>query len=420
MVLDGLSDLPIDELDGKTPLEIAETPNMDALAKNGKTGLMYSVKKGIAPESDVAVISILGYDPFKYYTGRGPLEALGADLDMKDGDLALRCNFATLGHGNRIVDRRVKRSLTTEEAVKLSKAINREVKLESYPAEFKFKNTIGHRAVLVIRSKGKTLSNKITNSDPAYSVAEGLGVANLVVNMTLEKAEPMDDTEESRISADLVNEFTQKSHLVLDGHEINRKRAAEGKLKANLILSRDAGNKLPKFFNLNERYGVHFLCLAVMPVERGISKLSGMHITELPPPTGDLKKDYAIRVRQLLNALTTYDCFYIHLKGPDVYGHDGNYNLKAKAIATIDREFFGKFLPKMKLEDYVICVTADHTTPCKLKAHSDDPVPVLISGNKIEADDAHRFSEAACKKGDLGIFARGVELMPMLMKLLKR
>lgn len=420
VVLDGVGDLPIEELGGKTPLEVAETPNMDTLAENGKTGLMYSVKKGIAPESDVAVISILGYDPFKYYTGRGPLETLGADIDMKDGDLALRCNFATLGHGNKIVDRRVKRSLTTKEATELSKAINREVKLQSYPADFEFKNTIGHRAVLVIRSKGKPLSNNITNSDPAYSVAEGLGVANVTADMSLKNVEPVDGTEESRISADLVNEITQKSHVILERHEINRKRSAEGKLTANLILSRDAGNKLPKFFNINKKYGVHFLCLADMPVERGISKLASMHLTELPPPCGNLKEDCAIRVKQLLNALNSYDCFYIHLKGPDEPGHDGDYNLKANVIATIDKEFFGRFLPKIKLEDHVICVTADHATPCKLKAHSDDPVPLLISGSKIEADNTRRFSEAECKKGDLGVLARGVELMPMLMRFLKR
>lgn len=381
---------------------------------------MYSVKKGIAPESDVAVISILGYDPFKYYTGRGPLEALGSDLDMKDGDLALRCNFATLGAGNKIVDRRVKRSLTTEEATELSKAVNKEVKLKSYPASFEFKNTIGHRAVLVIRSRGKPLSSNITNPDPAYLVTEGLGVANSKVDMNLKKAEPMDDTEEARIAADLVNEFTQKSHAVLEGHEVNMKRAAEGKLKANLILSRDAGNKRPKFFDINEKYGARFLCLADMPVERGIAKLAGMQLTELPPPSDNLKEDCALRVKQLLNAMKSYDCFYIHLKGPDEYGHDGNYSLKAKVIATIDKEFFGKLLPKIKLEDCVICVTADHSTPCKLKAHSDDPVPLLISGNKIEADKTLRFSEAECKKGDLGVLDRGVELMPMLMRFLKK
>ena len=125
---------------------------MDALAGGGKTGLMYSVKKGIAPESDVAVISLLGYDPFKYSTGRGVIEVVGVGLKMKDGDLALRCNFATLGQGKTIIDRRVARSLTTEEAAELAKAANEQIKLESYPATFEFQNTLGHRAVLLIKS----------------------------------------------------------------------------------------------------------------------------------------------------------------------------------------------------------------------------------------------------------------------------
>ena len=154
IVIDGMGDLPIKELSNRTPLEAAKTPNLDALAKKGKTGLMYSVKKGVAPESDVAVISLLGYDPFKYSTGRGIIEAVGAGIKLKDGDLALRCNFATLGEGKEICDRRVGRSLTTEEAVELSKAANREVKLTSHNATFEFRNTLGHRAVLVIKREG--------------------------------------------------------------------------------------------------------------------------------------------------------------------------------------------------------------------------------------------------------------------------
>src|SRR5208283_429207 len=157
VAIDGMGDLPIKSLGNKTPLEAAETPNMDALARNGKTGLMYSVKKGVAPESDVAVISLLGYDPFKFSTGRGVIEVAGAGLEMKDGDLALRCNFATLGQGKNIIDRRVARTLTTDEATELSKVANEQVKLTSYPATFEFKNTLGHRAVLLIKSKGKPL-----------------------------------------------------------------------------------------------------------------------------------------------------------------------------------------------------------------------------------------------------------------------
>lgn len=421
IVIDGLGDLPIEELNNKTPLEVAETPNMDYLAKTGKTGLMYTVRKGIPPESDVAVVSILGYDPFKYYTGRGPLEAFGSGLTMKEGDLALRCNFATLGPENKILDRRVNRTLTTKEAAELSKAINERVKLKSYPVDLEFKNTIGHRCVLVIQSRARPLSSKITNPDPGYSRVEGLGVAETEagVEMLLRKSEPMDETEEAAISAKLVNEFTQKSHEVLDEHEINKKRAAQGKLKANLILMRDAGHILPKFFNINERYGVRFVCLADMPVERGIAKLAGMHLVDLSPPSPDLEKDCKIRAKKLLDLLPLYDCFYLHTKGPDEAGHDGKPRLKAQLIATIDKHLFGNLLSRIKFEDSIICVTADHSTPCKLKTHSDDPVPLLISGNKIKGDNVPEFSEKACKKGSLGVLTHGTQLMPKLMALLK-
>ncbi len=414
-----MGDLPIEELGDRTPLEAAETPNMDFLAKNGKNGLMYTVGKGIAPESDVAVISILGYDPFKYSTGRGILEALGANVTVNDGDLALRCNFATLGRGKEIIDRRAGRDLTTEEAMELSKAVNEKVKLESYPTGFEFKNTIGHRGVLVIRSKEKSLSSSVTNTDPAYSRMEELGIAETKVEMVLKKCEPMDENEEAKISSKLVNEFVEKSHRVLDEHEVNKRRVAEGKLKANLILTRDAGHLLPKFFNINERYDVHFASLTDMPLEKGISKLTGMHITVLPPPSHDLQKDCILRVTKLLDLLPYYDCFYIHIKGPDEPGHDGNFGLKMNLIAIIDKDFFGRLLQRIELENYIFCVTADHSTPCKLKAHSDDPVPLLISGNKIKGDNVSKFSERECKKGSLGVLDHGTKLMPKLISFLK-
>jgi len=419
VVIDGMGDLPIEELGNTTPLDVADTPNMDFLAKTGKTGLMYTVGKGIAPESDVAVVSILGYDPLKYEVNRGPLEALGSGLTMKDGDLALRCNFATLGHGNTLIDRRVGRSLTTEEAAELSKAINKKVKLESYPASFEFKSTIGHRGVLVIRSKEKRLSGNISNIDPAYTRVKGMGVVEPEAEMILRECKPMDKTEEAKISANLVNEFIEKSRAILEKHEVNKRRVAEGKLRANVILSRDAGHCLPKFFNINKRYGLRFVCLADMPIEKGISKLAGMHMVHLPPPSESLEKDCILRAEKLLEALSSYDCFYVHIKGPDEPGHDGNFNLKTKLIATIDKHFFGNMLQKIKLEECIICVTADHSTPCKLKAHSDDPVPLLISGNKILGNKVQKFSEKECKEGKLGLLERGTELMPKLIMHLK-
>jgi 2,3-bisphosphoglycerate-independent phosphoglycerate mutase len=332
VAIDGMGDLPIAELGDRTPLEVAETSNMDFLAKNGKTGLMYTVGKGVAPESDVAVISLLGYDPFKYSTGRGITEAVGAGLNLVNGDLALRCNFATLGQGRKIIDRRVARSLTAEEATQLSKVANEEVRLESFPAKFEFKNTLSHRAVLVIKNERHPLSSKITNSDPAYKMVNGLGVAQRNVEMLLKKCEPMDSSEAARVSAELVNEFIEKTHETWENHEINRKREAEGKLKANVVLTRDAGHSLPKFFNINKRYNVNFAALVDMHAERGIAQLVGMEATLLSQPSSNLEKDCEVRVKKLLEILPHHDCFYIHLKGPDEPAHDGNCYLKTEVI----------------------------------------------------------------------------------------
>jgi len=416
VVIDGMGDLPIAALRNRTPLEAATTPNMDFLAKNGKTGLMYSVKRGVAPESDVAVISLLGYNPFKYSTGRGIIEAVGAGVDVSNGDLALRCNFATLGEGTTIIDRRVGRTLTTEEATTLSDAANKEVKLESHPATFEFKNTIGHRAVLVIRNKEKNLSSQITNSDPAYSIVNGLGEAKAEVEMIIQKCEPTNKTKSAQTSADLVNEFIDKTHELWENHEINKRRDSEGKLKANVVLTRDASDHLPNFENIDQKYNVHFAALADMHAERGIAKLAGMDASMLPPPSNDLKSDCTLRVNQLCDMLPKYDCFYIHLKGPDEPGHDGNCNLKRDLISIIDEHFFGNLLPKISLRENVICVTADHATPCSLKIHSDTPVPVLVSGGPIQDDCIGKFCEKECKNGSLGTIENGYKLMPKLIE----
>jgi 2,3-bisphosphoglycerate-independent phosphoglycerate mutase len=420
VVIDGMGDLPISELGNKSPLEAAETPNMDSLARSGQTGLMYTVRKGIAPESDAAVISLLGYDPFKYSTGRGVIEAVGAGIDVKNGDLALRCNFATLGRGKEIIDRRVARTLSTEEATELSRGANDEVVLESCPAAFEFKNMLGHRAVLVIRNKKCSLSSKITNSDPAYVMVDGIGVATPDVEMVLKRCEPMDHTEAARISAAVVNEFIEKTHKLWENHEVNRKRASEGKLKANVVLTRDAGHLLPNFFNINERYNVNFAALADMHAERGIAKLAGMDASLLPPPSGNLEGDCEIRVKKIAELLPLYDCFYIHLKGPDEPGHDGNCQRKTAIISAIDKYFFTGLLQKINREDSIICVTSDHATPCSLKVHSDTPVALLISGGKINGDKLAKFSEKECAKGSLGVIEHGFELMPKLMHILKQ
>ena len=419
IVPDGMADRPIEKLQGRTPLEVAETPYMDSLAKTGKTGLMYTLGKGMAPESDVAVVSILGYNPFKYNVSRGALEAIGAGLNMKNGNLALRCNFATLASGNSIIDRRAGRNLTTEEASELAQAINEQTQLDSYPATLELKSTVSYRGALVIKSEETDLSGNISNTDPAYKRIDGIGVADTEAEIVLKTCTPLDGTEEAKISSNLVNEFTRKTIPLLDQHEVNKKRAKAGKLKANVVLTRDAGHLVPNFPPLSQLYGLSFVCLADMNVERGISKLAGMSLVDLPLPSKDLEKDCKLRVKKLLEVLPFYDCFYIHIKGPDEPGHDGDFDLKSQLIATIDKYFVGNMMQQIKLEDNIICITADHSTPCTLKAHSDDPVPLLIGGNNVQGDNVKRFSEKECKNGELGVLLNGTELVPRLVKFLK-
>lgn len=421
LVIDGMGDLPIKELNGKTPLEAAETPYMDSLAKNGKTGLMHTVGKGIAPESDVAVVSILGYEPSKYHVSRGALESVGAELGMKDGDLALRCNLGTVAaDGKSIIDRRAGRDLTQEESDELAQALNEQVRLTSYRASFRIKSTATYRTALVIKSEETRLSGNISNTDPAYKRIDGMGVADLEAEMTLKTCEPLDETKEARISAELVNEFTRKATPVLNTHPVNIRRAKDGKLKANSVICRDAGSVVPQFPSLSELYGLNFVCLADMNVERGISKLAGMSLSDLPLPSDSLEKDCELRLQKLFQVLPRYDGFYVHIKGPDVPGHDGDYELKSQLIATIDEHFVGKLLQQISLDDCVICITADHATPCNLKSHSDDPVPLLVVGNKIQADGVQRFSEKDCKKGELGVLSKGTELMPRLVEFVRK
>lgn len=417
VVLDGLGDLPIKELGNKTPLEAALTPNMDRLAQKGITGLVYPVGKGIAPESDIAVISLLGYDAHKYYTGRGPLESFAEGLTVNDGDVAFRVNFATVADdGRTIKDRRVGRNLSTEEATALAKEINSKVTLSS--ATFEFKNTIGHRGILVIRGMRSKLSGWITNTDPAYDREGVFGLAKEKFENFVALSEPMEekkDCPEAIEAAKLLNEFTEKSHKVLQEAAVNKKRVAEGKMPGNVILSRDAGDCLPKFPPIESQFGLKFGSFVQMPVEKGIALLTGISIIELPDSSGHLDVDYPIWAKVALESIKKFDGIYIHIKGPDEPAHDGDFKLKKDIIEAIDKYFFGNLLPQLDMKETVIAVTADHSTVCKIKAHSADPVPLLISGGAVKPDGSLSFSEKAAAKGSIGAIL-GREIMPLLVK----
>ncbi|MFA4887382.1 MAG: phosphoglycerate mutase, partial [Candidatus Nanoarchaeia archaeon] len=229
LILDGIGDKACKALNEKTPLEAAHTPNLDALTKKGNNGYVYTVGKDIAPESDIAVLALLGHDPKKVYTGRGPLEAYGAGIPFKNGNLALRTNFATTTTNMTLLDRRAGRTLTTKEAKELSEAINNKVKLE---VPFKFISTVEHRGILVLQGQ---LSSNISNVDPAYTKKGLFGVAGKKDNKRIQHCKALDSHAQTKNTARLVNEFVKQSYHVLNNHLINQKRKKNSLLPANII-----------------------------------------------------------------------------------------------------------------------------------------------------------------------------------------
>jgi len=409
VVLDGLSGYP-----GESALKKAKKPALNELVKKSKSGIMETVP-GIAPESDSAVLSLLGYDPFKYYTGRGPLEAAGVGIKLKEGELSVRCNFATTSDGKKIIDRRVARSLTSSESKMLEKVINARVKLTG--AEFTFKATSQHRGVLILKSK-KKLSPEITNTDPAYKRGKnGVSMAIPKFKMEVQKAKPLIKNKATEFTAALINDFTKKAYEALNDSTVNKHRKSNKKLPANLILCRDYGIKVPALFNISKKYGMKWAVLADMPLERGIGRLAGMDVIRLNEPTFG-KKDYKERLRKLSKAIQEYDALYIHIKGPDLFGHDGDFNGKKKSIEDIDANFIKPLLEKLNFKEVVLAVTADHSTPCQLAAHSKDPVPLLIYTEGIKADKVTSFDVESLKKGSLKI--KGKQLVPKLVKIAQK
>jgi len=418
VILDGLGDRPVPTLGNRTPLEAAAVPFLGAMTLEGRTGLVQTVGQGIAPESDVAVTAMLGYDPFTYHTGRGVFEAVGGGIPFRDGDLALRGNFATGGDGRTILNGRAGRDLTSEDANALAEAVTREVRLETVPAELEIAASIGYRAGVVIRRKGGRLSAKITNTDPAYARVQGLGVAREIVKDEVERCEPLDESEEARTAAALVNEFVERARAVLEHHPTNERRRSLGKLPANLILVRDAGDHLPQMPPFAERFGVRFGCFVEMPVERGIAELTGMTVIPVPPSGADHERVYTAWARTAAAEYRRYGGLYMHLKGPDEPGHDRDAEAKRAVIEVIDRAFFGTLLQEVPLDEVLIAVTADHATPCTLGRHSDDPVPLLVVGAGVRPDGTRVFNEAACARGSLGAL-KGTDVVPLLVDLAK-
>jgi len=412
VLLDGIGDLPHPSLNDLTPLEAAYTPNLDMLARAGAMGRVISVGKGIAPQSDIAVFNMLGYS-FKdgSYVGRGVIESIGCNIDFRDGDLALRGNFATIDDSLKIVDRRAGRIISPDEAKAVCKTLRDNIKFSDKDASVALEPTVAHRVVIRLRHAKMKLSDKITNTDPAYDKVDGMGIAKSTIgDMYVQKSEAQEDTEQARVAAKMLNEFTEQVVQILRDHPVNKARVAAGKRPMNCILARDSGNRYPIVKPINKKHGIEVGCIVDMPVEIGISKVLNMKMFK----GGDIN-DYEEKAKVAAKSLSRVNAVYVHIKGPDEFGHDGDARGKKKNIEDIDRRFFGTLMQELK-KDTVIVVSGDHSTPCVKKGHSDDPVPLLVSGSMIKQDGSARFTENYGKRGRLGLLM-GADVLPATVKM---
>ncbi len=399
LVGDGMGDRPLKALGGKTPLEEASTPNMDEVAKHGICGIMDPIAPGVRPGSAPSHLAILGYDPYKYYTGRGPFEAAGMGIRMEPTDVAFRCNFATINEEMFIVDRRAGRD--TEGLDKLAAPLNG-LRFNSAPRiQVEFKNATAHRAVLILRGQG--LSSNVSDTDPEK------------INVPPLESRPLDDAPASALTAQIVNEFVQASNDILNTHEVNRNRVAAGRMPANYILVRGAGHP-PKMHTLMEMYGFNSsACIAEVSLVKGVAFYAGMEIIDVPGSTAGLDSDIRAIGREALEALPNNELVLVNVKGSDVAGHDGNIEGKIEIIERID-EMVGDIWEEVNKEETYVVLTADHSTPIEVKDHSGDPVPLAIAGPMVRVDEVTSFNERSVAKGGLGRI-RGVDLMPILIDL---
>lgn len=403
LVADGLGDRPVAQLGGRTPLEAAATPALDRLAAEGITGLVDPFAPGVRVGTDVGHLCLLGYDPTAVYTGRGPIEAVGAGLNLEAGDVAFRCNFATVDESWRIVDRRAGR--IREGTAELAQVLHG-MELSGGVTAL-FKEATEHRAVLVLR--GSELSPDVTDSDPGPN-----GEDRKVQTVRDTISDPSAECTAAERTAALVNEFLTKAYRLLSAHPLNRRRVEKGLPPANMVLTRGAGI-MPELRKVTETYGLRGAVVAAEDTVLAIGRMAGLDALTNCRMTANLDTDISEKAQVALSLLADHDLVLVHVKGPDLAGHDNQPLNKVAIIEKIDR------LAALVLDGApagtLFAVASDHSTPCEYRDHSADPVPVLLRGPGVRSDGVERFGERACAAGGLGRL-RGREFFLTMMDLL--
>ncbi|MBB5253053.1 2,3-bisphosphoglycerate-independent phosphoglycerate mutase [Sulfurisphaera ohwakuensis] len=393
-IADGLGDRPVRKLQGKTPLEYVDKPNIRELLKNSIVGLMDPISPGVVPGSDTSHLSMFGLDPHKYYRGRGAFEAIGAGARLKASDVAFRGNFATVNNEFIVVDRRAGRKI--EEADDLVKELNEKIG-EIDGVKVRFYHGTEHRVAVVLSGKG--LTDKVSDTDPHE------------VNKKVLESKPLDNSPESQFTASIVNKLTHKIYEVLNSSEINKMRVSKGELPANIILLRGAAEfvELPQFESYTKLKAAAVSATALI---KGICEQIGMRVVTPPGATGGLDTNYLGKADAAIELLKEYDFVFLHLKATDAASHDGNIDGKVYAINKMD-EMIGRILDKFGSE-LVIAISGDHATPVEVKEHTGDPVPFLLYvPYSIINDVVNDFNEREVRRGSLRI--RGLDVINLLL-----
>ncbi|MCD6105774.1 MAG: 2,3-bisphosphoglycerate-independent phosphoglycerate mutase [Thermoplasmata archaeon] len=383
LILDGAGDRPVG---GRTPLEVAETPNLDAIASRGECGMLSSVGRGIRPGSDTAHLALLGVDPFEYYTGRGPFEALGLGMELEPGDVAFRLNFGTVDRELRVLDRRAGR---IPDARPLAEALDGMV-IDGI--EFRVAAGVEHRGALVMRGKG--LGWRVTDVDPHETG----------VPLRRPKGEGTEDERTARA----LWKFVLRAHEVLREHPLNREREEKGLPPANAVLPRGAGIMAEIPSPLGSR-GLRGAIIAGIPLVKGVGRALGLEVIEVPGATGGKSSNFRGKVEAAVRTAEDREFILVNIKAPDVFSHDGDFEGKTRVLEAIDR----CLEPLLSFEG-IVAVTADHSTPVSVRDHTSDPTPVAVAYPGGRMDHVREYSETACYRGSLG-HLNGNELFRTLL-----
>ncbi len=398
-IADGVGDRPCQGLGYMTPLEYADTPHLDRLAAGGSAGLMDLHAPGTPVGTDLGHMILFGYS-LKDYPGRGPIEAFGEGLELQPGDVALRCNLATVGEDMLVLDRRAGR--IREGAEKLAEALHG-MRVED--VQILFREATEHRAILVLRGEG--LSAAISDTDPKD------------VGRRVKECLPLDSSPQALRTADILNRVIKRAHEILRNHPVNEAREREGRKPANCILTRGAGC-MPELEKTAEKMGFRGACVAAESTVLGVARLAGFTPITSPSFTGNMDTDIREKARMAVEALKENDFVALHFKATDLMGHDDDPVGKAEAIRLFD-QMMGmavEGIEKEGIEGVIVALAADHSTPCERREHSGDPVPVVISGRNIRKDGVTAYNETACATGGIGRI-RGRDMINTLLDYLE-